>query len=284
MLKEKKGMKLRKIRLRNFDIGGDKNPFFIISGPCVIEDEKIVIKTASAIKKITNRLKIPFIFKSSYKKDNRGKAGSYQGPGLEKGLRILEKVRDMFDVPILSDVHSVAEVKTASDVLDIVQIPAFLSQQTSLAIEVGRNAKVVNVKKGQFLAPEDMKNVVGKLESTGCKNIILTERGTVFGYHRLVVDMRSFSIMHTIGYPVVFDVTHSIRLYGVPSRIPKGGEPRFIFPLAKAGIAAGADGLFIETHPEPRKALCDAASMLPLNKLDHLLTIIKDIHNTVHKY
>jgi len=273
---------IKEIKIRNLKIGGRRNPFFVISGPCVIENEKVTMKTASTIKKISTKLKIPFIFKSSYKKDNRGKISSYRGPGLQRGLRILENIRNEFDVPILSDVHSLEEVKPASEVLDIIQIPAFLSQQTQLAIEVGKNAKIVNVKKGQFLAPEDMKNTVGKLEYAGCRNIILTERGTVFGYHRLVVDMRSFDIMHTFGYPVVFDVTHSIRIYGIPSKHPSGGEPQHIFSLAKAGIAAGADGLFIETHPEPKKALCDASSMLPLNKLKDLLEILKKIYNIVH--
>ncbi len=274
----------KEIQIRNFKIGGKKNPFFIISGPCVIENEKIIMKTASTIKNIVRRLKIPFIFKSSYKKDNRGKATSYRGPGLEQGLRILEKVRDELDIPVLSDVHSIEEVKPAAAVLDIVQIPAFLSQQTDLAIEIGKNAKVVNVKKGQFLAPEDMKNTVGKLEYAGCKNIILTERGTVFGYHRLIVDMRSFDIMLTFGYPVVFDVTHSIRIYGKPSRHPSGGEPQFILPLARAGIAAGANGLFLETHPEPKKALCDASSMLPLDRIENLLNVLKDIYCVVNKH
>lgn len=274
---------MKKIKIRNISIGGKENPFFIISGPCVLEDEKTVMKTAEKIKKITTKLNIPFIFKSSYKKDNRGKITSYQGPGLEKGLKMLEKVRDNFDVPILSDVHTPEEAKIASKILDVVQIPAFLSQQTSLAIAVGENARVVNVKKGQFVSPEDIKNTVGKLEYTGCKNIILTERGTVFGYRRLVVDMRSFKIMGSLGYPVVYDVTHSIRIYGIPSKDPKGGEPQFIFPLAKAGVAAGADGLFIETHPEPARALCDAASMLPLRKLESLLYILKEIKNVVQK-
>lgn len=269
---------IKEIELGDFSIGGKDNPLFVISGPCVIEDEDTVLKTASVIKDVTSRLKIPFIFKSSYKKDNRGKATSYQGPGLDKGLRILEKVKNEFDVPVLSDVHSVNEVKPASQVLDIVQIPAFLSQQTSLILEVGKNAKAVNVKKGQFLAPEDIKSAVGKLEHVGCKDIILTERGTVFGYHRLVVDMRSFDIMHKTGYPVVFDVTHAIRIYGISSADPAGGEPQFVFSLTKAGIAAGADGLFIETHPALDKALCDAASMLPLEKYESLLSVVKDIH------
>ena len=269
---------IRSIKIHSIKIGGKGNPFFIISGPCVIENEKVMMKTASAIKKITNTLSIPILIKSSFNKDNRGEATSYQGPGLKKGLKMLEKVRNEFDVPILSDVHSIEEVKPASEVLDIIQIPAFLSQQTSLALEVGKYARAVNVKKGQFLAPEDMKNPVKKLEYAGCKNIILTERGTVFGYHRLIVDMRSFSIMHKFGYPVVFDVTHSIRVYGIPSKQVAGGEPHFIFPLAKAGVAAGADGVFIETHPELSKALCDASSMLPLNKLEQLLTVLREMH------
>lgn len=273
---------IKEIKIHNFKVGGKRNPFFIISGPCVIENEKIVMKTASAIKNISVKLKIPFIFKSSYKKDNRGKATSYQGPGLDQGLKILNKVRDEFDIPILSDIHSIEEVKPASEVLDVLQIPAFLSQQTSLTLEVGKNAKTVNVKKGQFIAPEDIKSAVKKLEYVGNKNIILTERGTIFGYRRLVVDMRSFDIMHTLGYPVVFDVTHSIRIYGIPSKQSGGGEPQFIFPLARAGIAAGADGLFIETHPEPKKALCDASSMLPLNRLSNLLCILKNIHSVIH--
>ncbi len=273
---------IESIRIKNIKIGGGKNPFFLIGGPCVIEDEKTVMKTASTIKRITEKLRIPFIFKSSYKKDNRAKVTSYQGPGLLKGLRMLAKVREQFDVPVLSDVHSREEVKPASEILDIIQIPAFLSQQTSLAVEVGKYAKVVNIKKGQFIAPEDMKNAVRKIESTGCKKIILTERGTVFGYHRLVVDMRAFDIMHTLGYPVVFDVTHSIRIYGKPSKNPSGGEPQFIFSLAKAGVAAGADGVFIEAHPNKEKALCDAASMLSLNKLSSLLKILKQIHSTVN--
>jgi len=274
---------IKEIKIRNIKIGGKKNPFFLIGGPCVIEDEKTVMETASTIKKIAGKLKIPFIFKSSYTKDNRAKVTSYQGPGLQKGLKMLEKIRDEFDIPVLSDVHTREEVKPASKVLDVVQIPAFLSQQTSLALEIARWAKVVNIKKGQFIAPEDMKNTVRKIEYGGCKKILLTERGTVFGYHRLVVDMRAFDIMHTMGYPVVFDVTHSLRIYGRPSKNPKGGEPRFIFSLAKAGVAAGADGVFIEAHPDRKKALCDAASMLDLNKLEELLSILKDIHSVVNK-
>jgi 2-dehydro-3-deoxyphosphooctonate aldolase (KDO 8-P synthase) len=273
----------RSIKIGNFTIGGRKNPLFLISGPCVIEDEKLVMATAERIKKETEKLGIPCIFKSSYKKDNRSNATSYQGPGLEKGLRILEKVRDQFELPILSDVHGVGEVAAAAAVLDVVQIPAFLSQQTSLALEVGKYAKAVNVKKGQFLAPEDMKNPISKLTHAGNRNIMLTERGTMFGYHRLVVDMRSFDIMRAFGYPVIFDVTHSVRIYGIPSKQPAGGEPHFIFPLAQAGIAAGADGIFIETHPDPRKARCDATSMLPIGEFSRLIAILQQIHAIVQE-
>ncbi len=274
---------IHSVSIGDFTIGGKQNPLFLISGPCVIEDEKTVMVAAESIKKATDRLGIPCIFKSSYKKDNRGKATSYQGPGIDKGLRILEKVRDRFSMPILSDVHGITEVASAASVLDVVQIPAFLSQQTSLALEVGKHAKAVNVKKGQFLAPEDMKSAISKLNHVGNKNIILTERGTMFGYHRLVVDMRSFDIMHTFGYPVVFDVTHSVRIYGIPSKDAAGGEPQYIFSLARAGIAAGADGVFIETHPDPKQARCDAASMLPLSDFSRLIGILKKLHQTVQE-
>jgi 2-dehydro-3-deoxyphosphooctonate aldolase (KDO 8-P synthase) len=271
------------LKVHKHTLGGKKNPFFVISGPCVIEDEKTIMTTAAAIKKVTEERGIPCIFKSSYTKDNRGKVTSYQGPGLDEGLRILEKVKQEFDMPVLSDVHSVGEVAAAAQVLDIVQIPAFLSQQTSLALEVGKHAKAVNVKKGQFLAPEDMKNVVSKLEHAGNRNIMLTERGSMFGYHRLVVDMRSFDIMHAFGYPVVFDVTHSVRIYGIPSKLSGGGEPQFIFPLAQAGVAAGADAVFIETHPNVQAALCDASSMLPLEKFAALIDILKGINSMVRE-
>lgn len=274
---------IRSIKIGKFTIGGERNPLFLISGPCVIEDEATVLATAEIIKKETEKLGIPCIFKSSYKKDNRGKATSYQGPGLDKGLRILERVRAEFDLPILSDVHGIEEVAAAAGVLDVVQIPAFLSQQTSLALEVGKHAKAVNVKKGQFLAPEDMKNAIAKLTHAGNENIMLTERGTMFGYHRLVVDMRSFDIMRAFGYPVVFDVTHSVRIYGIPSKQSSGGEPQFIFPLAKAGIAAGADGVFIETHPDLSQAKCDASSMLPLKEFSRLVGILKRIHEAVRE-
>ncbi len=271
------------IDVSGIKIGGN-NPIVLIAGPCVIESEDLVMKTAEQIKSISDKLKIPFIFKSSYAKDNRSSVEYFYGPGVEEGVRILERVKKTFDVPVLSDVHYPDEVKIAAEVLDIIQIPAFLSMQTRLTLEVARTGKVVNVKKGQFLAPQDVKNVVKKIESTGNTNILLTERGTFFGYHNLIVDMRGLKIMRDFGYPVVFDVTHTIRVYGIPSRDPRGGNPEFIFPLARAGVAAGLDAIFIETHPDPSTALSDAASMLPLSRLDTLLTQVQEIDKLVKEY
>jgi len=271
------------IEVGNVKIGGN-NPIVLIAGPCVIESEEITLKTAENIKKITEKLKIPFIFKSSYAKDNRSSVEYYYGPGVEKGIKILEKVKKEFNVPVLSDVHYPDEVPIAAEVLDVIQIPAFLCMQTRLTLEIAKTGKVVNVKKGQFLAPQDIKNVVKKIESTGNTKILLTERGTVFGYHNLIVDMRSLKIMRDTGYPVIFDVTHTVRVYGIPSKDPRGGNPEFIFPLARAGVSIGIDGIFIETHPEPQNALSDASSMLPLNQLESLLIQIKRIDEMVKEF
>ncbi len=260
---------------------GSGSPLVLIAGPCVIESEETVLKTAESIKKISEKLGMPFIFKASYAKDNRSRVSNYYGPGAREGIKILEKVKHEIDVPVLSDVHYPDEVPIVKDVLDVIQIPAYLSMQTRLTLEVAKTGKPINVKKGQFLAPEDIKNVVSKIESVGNQNILLTERGTSFGYHRLVVDMRSFSIMRRTGYPVVFDVTHTVRRYGIPSSDPRGGEPEFIAPLARAGVAAGIDAIFIETHPNPKEALSDASSMLPLSKLESLLTVLLKIHEIV---
>ena len=258
--------------LRIADVAvGEASPLALIAGPCVIESERLSLEVAEAVSDMARRLGVGFIFKSSYTKDNRSSVGYFQGPGQEEGLRILEKVRAETGVPILSDVHSEAEVSAAADVLDVLQIPAYLSQQTSLALAVGHAGKPVNVKKGQFVAPEDMGAAVSKIESTGNRKILLTERGSCFGYRTLVVDFRSLSIMRKFGYPVVFDVTHSVRVYGRPSKDPAGGTPEFIPLLARAGVAAGADAVFIETHPAPEKGLCDASSMWPLEKLESLL-------------
>jgi len=268
------------VNVNGIKIGGG-NPLVLIAGPCVIEEESVVMDAAGQISEIVNRLGIPWIFKSSYQKDNRSSVDYYQGPGLEKGLKILQKVKETFNVPVLSDIHDHCQAELAAEVLDVIQIPAYLSMQTSLTLAAAQTGKVVNVKKGQFLHPEDVGKIIKKIESVGNEQIILTERGSVFGYHNLVVDMRSFPIMRSFGYPVMFDVTHSIRIYGVPSSNPEGGEPWFVPFLARAGVAAGVDALFVETHPDCKSALCDAASMWPLQKLEELLIQVKKIDDMV---
>lgn len=259
----------------------DQNTFFIIAGPCVIENEKLTLQIAEEVKKIAERCSVPFIFKSSYDKGNRTTVGNYRGPGIKNGLKILKKVKQLFDVPILSDVQCKEEVQEAASVLDVIQIPAYLSQQTDLTVAVARTGRVVNIKKGQFLSPWDVTKIISKVESTGNNSIILTERGTVFGYNNLVVDMRGFEIMREAGYPIVFDVTHAIRIPGIPSSEGQGGQPKFILPLARASIGAGANALFIETHPNPPSALCDAASMLPLSSLYEVIEQARSIFDIV---
>lgn len=274
---------MKELILKNVKIGNG-NPLSLIAGPCVLEDESVVMKTAEEIKKISEKLKIGLVFKSSYKKDNRSSAKSYQGPGLEAGLKLLEKVKQHFEVPVLSDVHYPEEVKPAAEVLDIIQIPAYLCMQTGLTIEAAKTGRVVNIKKGQFLAPEDVGHIVKKIEETDNTNILLTERGSCFGYHNLVVDFKALPIMRSLGYPVVFDVTHTIRKYGKPSSDPAGGSPEFIEPLARAGVAAGCDAIFIETHPKPCEAKCDAASMLELSKLERLLESLMELDKITRKF
>ena len=271
----------RKINIGRVKIGDKKN-LVLIAGPCVIESEILCLKIAEKIKKISENLKIPFIFKSSYYKGNRTTVENYRGPGLKRGLKILARIKREFDVPVISDVQCREEVPYLAEILDCIQIPAYLCQQTDLTLAVAKTGKPVNVKKGQFLSPWDMAKIVTKVESTGNKNIILTERGTVFGYNNLVVDIRSFIIMQDTGYPVVFDVTHAVRIPGIPSKQISGGQPKFINSLARAGVAAGCDALFIETHPCPEKALCDASSMLQLNKLEDLLNESGEIFKIVH--
>lgn len=258
---------------------GDQLPFVLIAGPCVVENEKLTLNTAEEIKKITDQLKIPYIFKSSYKKANRTSIKSFAGLELNDAVKILKKVKESFDLPILTDVHTEQEIEIANEIADILQIPAFLCRQTELLIAAGKTGKVVNVKKGQFLAPEDMKHVAEKIETTGNKKILLTERGTTFGYHNLVVDMRGLEIMKSIGYPVVMDATHAVQIPGQGD--VSGGERKFIATLAKAAAAVGIDGLFLEVHPEPDKALSDAASQLPLSSLKQLLTTIQEIDSIV---
>jgi len=269
------------IEINGIRIGGN-NPLVLIAGPCVVENKEMIEQSVSEILKITDKLKIPFIFKSSYRKANRTSINSFSGIGNEKALYILEHVKTDYNVPVLTDIHSLAEIREASRVVDIIQIPAFLSRQTDLLVEAGKSGKVVNIKKGQFVAPADMKHAVEKVESTGNKKILLTERGSSFGYNNLVVDMRSLVIMKEFGYPVVMDATHSVQL---PSReSTSGGEPKFIKPLSRAAAAVGIDALFLEVHPDPANALSDAQSQLPLDKLEELLIEVKGIDERVKNF
>jgi 2-dehydro-3-deoxyphosphooctonate aldolase (KDO 8-P synthase) len=270
---------VQSVKINNIEIGKG-SPLVLIAGPCVIESEKIVLHTCEKIKEITTKLKIPFIFKSSYSKVNRLNIGSYSGPGIGKGLEILEKVKKRFEVPILTDIHNPGEAEPVAEVADILQIPAFLCRQTDLVLAAAKTGKAVNLKKGQFMAPEDMASIAQKAESAGNENIFLTERGTFFGYHNLVVDMRSLVIMKNLGYPVVFDATHSLQLPGAGGGF-SGGQPQFILPLARAAVACGCDALFIETHPDVKNALCDKDSMLPLQKLEALLVQVVEIDKVV---
>ncbi len=250
--------------------GGGAQPHFLIAGPCVIESEQIVLDTAFQIADIAKQVGFPFIFKSSYDKANRSSIHSFRGLGMENGLAILQKVKEKVQVPVLTDVHSVEEATQAAQVVDVLQIPAFLCRQTDLLVAAAKTGRVVNVKKGQFLSPWDMKNVVHKLEESGTKKIVLTERGASFGYNNLVVDMRSLPVMRGLGYPVVFDATHSVQLPG-GGGTKSSGQREFIAPLARAAAAAGCDGFFIEVHPDPDSALSDGPNMVPLDKLKELL-------------
>ncbi len=259
---------------------GEGNQLALMAGPCVIESEEIALKTCEKLKEITSRHKIPFIFKSSYSKANRLKIDSYSGPGLHQGLKILGQVKKEFDVPILTDIHNPDEAPPVSQVANVLQIPAFLCRQTDLVLAAAKTGKPVNIKKGQFMAPEDMLPIAQKAESVGNKNILLTERGSFFGYHNLVVDMRSLRVMRNLGYPVVFDATHSLQLPGSQGG-SSGGQPEFILPLARAAVACGCDALFLETHPDTKNALCDKDSMLPLDRLEELLVQVKAIDQTV---
>lgn len=262
-----------------------KDSFFLIAGPCVLEDEEkgagFSLEIAKEIFKVGKKLGIPVIFKASYDKANRTSHRSFRGPGLEKGLQILQEIKDKLSLPILTDVHQVDEVGPASKVADILQIPAFLCRQTDLLQEAGRKARGVNVKKGQFLAPWDMKGVVEKLEAVGQKNILLTDRGTSFGYNNLVSDMRAIPIMKGFGYPVVYDATHSVQLPGgMGDRT--GGMAEMIPFLSRAAVGAGCDGLFMEVHPEPQKALSDGPNSFPLQELEDFLSHLYKIYQVVH--
>jgi|SRR3989338_6174240 len=263
------------IKVGNINIGGS-NPLVLIAGPCVIESETNCLETAKRIKEITTKLHIPFIFKSSFDKANRLSLDSYRGPGLKKGLDILKKVKEKLKVPVLSDVHCQKEIEEAKKVLDIIQIPAFLCRQTDIVVGVARTGKVINIKKGQFLAPWDILPIIKKIESTGNKKIIITERGFCFGYNNLVSDLRSLEIMRGFGYPVIYDATHSIQLPGGKGA-SSSGQREFVAGLSRAAVAFGCDGLFLEVHTNPDKALCDGPNMISLLELEKLLKQVKKI-------
>lgn len=264
-----------------FEIGKDC-PLFLIAGPCVIEGELKTLKTAEILIKIVKDLKINFIFKSSYDKANRSSVKSYRGPGLKEGLKILKKVKDEFNVPILSDVHRFEEISPASEILDVLQIPAFLCRQTDLVLEVAKTNRVVNVKKGQFLSPWDVKNIIDKVLSTGNNKLIITERGTTFGYNNLVVDFRAFPIMRSFGFPVVYDATHSIQKPGGLGD-KSGGDREMIPYLLRSAVACGVDGVFMEVHEDPDNALCDGPNSLKLENFKDLLEKIIAINNLINE-
>lgn len=274
-------MKPQIVTAGNVRIGGNL-PFVFISGPCVVEDRATVFKIARGIKKITDRLKVPFIFKASYDKANRTSISSFRGPGMSKGLAILREVKMELGVPVTSDVHTIAEMPAAMEVLDVIQIPAFLCRQTDLLLAAAKTGKVINIKKGQFLAPWDMANVVKKMETAGNHRILLTERGVSFGYNTLVSDFRSLAILRRSGYPVIFDASHSVQQPGGLGSA-SGGQSEFIPLLARCGVAAGCDGIFMEVHTNPAKALSDGPNMLPLNRLEALLTDLIAIDAVVKK-
>ena len=265
---------MRQIGLKGFTIGGGK-PFFIL-GPCIIESEELALRTAEALASIAASLNIPFVFKSSYDKANRTSVKSFRGPGIKEGLRILKKVKDEFGLPILTDIHSEAEAEEAASVADILQIPAFLCRQTDLIVTAAKTGRIVNIKKGQFMAPQDMLNSIRKALSTGNENICVTERGSSFGYNNLVVDFRSLPIMRGFGYPVVFDATHSVQSPGGQGEC-SGGDRSMARYLARAAAAVGVDGFFMEVHPDPDKALCDGPNSIALKDLPGILKELIDI-------
>lgn len=265
----------REITVGSVKIGGDRS-LVLIAGPCVIENEAATLRCAERLMTICNGVSVSLVFKASYDKANRTSVTSFRGPGMQEGLRILQKVKDSLGIPVISDIHSIEQVKPAAEVLDIIQVPAFLCRQTDLVVEVGRTNRVVNVKKGQFMAPWDMENVVGKILSTGNERIVLTERGVSFGYNNLVSDMRSLPIMRRIGFPVVFDATHSVQLPGGQGG-SSGGQREFVEYLSRAAVATGIDGIFMEVHEDPEKALCDGPNSVRLDDLPALLKKLKAI-------
>ncbi len=258
----------------------DTNQFFLLSGPCVVESEEMVFRIAEKIIQITDTLKIPYVFKASYRKANRSRLDSFTGIGDEKALKILGKVREQLKVPVVTDIHTAQEAEMAAEYVDILQIPAFLCRQTDLLIAAAKTNKVINIKKGQFLSPSSMKFAVDKVVESGNKKVMLTERGTMFGYQDLIIDYRGIPEMQQFGCPVILDITHSLQQPNQPSGVT-GGKPELIETVAKAGIAVGVDGIFIETHPEPQNAKSDGANMLHLNYLEDLLTKLTNIKKVI---
>jgi 2-dehydro-3-deoxyphosphooctonate aldolase (KDO 8-P synthase) len=265
----------KEISIGSIKIGAER-PLILIAGPCVIESESVTLRHAERLMTICNGLSMPLIFKASYDKANRTSIGAFRGPGMKEGLRILAKVKESLGLPVISDIHSIEQIAPAAEVLDVLQIPAFLCRQTDLLIAAAKSGRVINVKKGQFLAPWDMKNVAGKLAASGNENIILTERGASFGYNNLVVDMRSFPVMRATGYPVVFDATHSVQLPGGQGD-SSGGQREFVEYLSRAAVATGIDGIFMEVHEDPDKALCDGPNSISLSELPVLLKKLRAI-------
>ena len=268
------------VNIKDFFEVGPGRPFLLIAGPCVLESEEMAIEVATTLKELCSRLGMSYVFKASFDKANRTSLDSFRGPGLEKGLEIMARIRESVGVPVISDVHEVAQIKPAAEVLDILQIPAFLSRQTDLLLAAGETGKPISLKKGQFLSPWDMKHAVSKVKWTGNRNLMLTERGAMLGYNNLVVDMRSFPVMRSMGCPVIYDATHSVQLPGGAGG-SSGGQREFIPPLTRAAVAAGIDGIFMEVHPDPDSALCDGPNSWPLGEMEELLNCLLSIHKCV---
>nr|WP_218669581.1 3-deoxy-8-phosphooctulonate synthase [Paraliobacillus ryukyuensis] len=271
------------MKLNDSTVFGNNRPFVLIAGPCVIESEDQIMETAEKLKEITDKLNIPFVFKASFDKANRSSIHSYRGPGLNDGIEVLRKVKEKYNVPVTSDIHEPSQVEKAAEVLDILQIPAFLCRQTDLLVAAAQSNKIINVKKGQFLAPNDMKNVVTKLHESNNENVLLTERGSTFGYNNLVVDMRSLIIMRELGVPVVFDATHSVQIPG-GNGTSTGGNREFVPYLSRAAAAVGVDAIFMEVHPNPDEAMSDGPNMVKLDELEEVLSGIQAIDRSVKGY
>ena len=271
----------KEVTVHSIKIGAG-NPLVLFTGPCVVESRDMIFYTAEKVKAICEKYSTPVIFKASYKKANRTSLSGFISIGMDEALTILDDVKKQFGLSIITDVHTAEEVNVAAQVADVLQIPAFLCRQTDILLAAGKSGRAVNIKKGQFLAPDDIQHPIEKVASTGNTNILVTERGTTFGYHNLVVDMRGLVMMRKFGYPVVLDATHSVQLPSGENG-KSGGQPEFIFPLSRAGAAVGIDALFVETHPEPAKALSDAASQLPLNQLEHLVKQVISIDRTLRE-